>query len=59
METLELDHTIKKEFPIVKRCRPYDEPHEQDGIDLCPDCGSNLRPEWRCCYCASCGWSPC
>ena len=59
METLELDHTIIKEFPIAKEGRPFNERHEQGGLDLCPDCGANLRPDGRCRFCATCGWCSC
>jgi len=59
METLELDHTTKKESSTAKSCRPYNERYEQDNFDLCPDCRSNLRPDGRCRFCAVCGWSTC
>ena len=60
MESIIHEHAIKKELPISKSCHAHDDyAKRQDFEEQCPDCGSELRPDGRCRYCAVCGWSPC
>lgn len=59
MNLIEQETQSKKMSSNYKRMNPKKKRVRTNREDLCPDCGTELRINGRCWFCAYCGWSTC